>query len=429
MAGEPRCKCGHFRINHGFGDCKIAGCDCVLYELADGNPPSTESSGVSRGSASAKEETSNSTIPLPTETPVLDIRSYDCGVVGDWNADVPNDVQRELMKCAQATNISFDYLCAIYRKGATPDEAAETPRSVDQARQVLETAIVTLLQVSSNHVDEFGRRAELAEGEVTLAINAFQSAVQHDAQQEIASLQRALEAVEANFHAYFERAEQLEAQLAVLASAPSVQVQENKELMRDSTTRESSASLTHAPEKVPGSRRCLKCGDALDDLTPQFEHDVVCSFRFRVQEGLTALRSTATVDSRRGQLWDAILDFADWNFTSASHRARINDAIDALIQQVGYHGTQSVSDSEPVGTERSAKEEINKLAPADVPGSIRERVIEAGRNEWSGGPQNIEGRIPLAAAREALTLAKELQERADADSWRALDVVLAALTP
>lgn len=53
----------------------------------------------------------------------------------------------------------------------------ERTLTVEAARNELERAIVCLLQVSSNYVDEFGRRTELAEGEVTLAIDALLAAV------------------------------------------------------------------------------------------------------------------------------------------------------------------------------------------------------------------------------------------------------------
>lgn len=50
---------------------------------------------------------------------ILDVRSYDPRGRGDWNADIPIEVQRELMGVARDRTMSFDYLCAIYRKGAS----------------------------------------------------------------------------------------------------------------------------------------------------------------------------------------------------------------------------------------------------------------------------------------------------------------------
>lgn len=55
---------------------------------------------------------------------VFDVRAYEAGPRPDWNADVPNEVQRELMEVATRTGMSFDYLCAIYRKGFTDAHAA-----------------------------------------------------------------------------------------------------------------------------------------------------------------------------------------------------------------------------------------------------------------------------------------------------------------
>lgn len=48
---EPRCKCRHFEMNHIGGECRIAGCECILYEPADGNQATPQSSGDNRGSA------------------------------------------------------------------------------------------------------------------------------------------------------------------------------------------------------------------------------------------------------------------------------------------------------------------------------------------------------------------------------------------
>lgn len=55
-------------------------------------------------------------------------------------------------------------------------------KPTETAKAALERAIVTLLQVSRGDCDEFGRRAELSEGEVTLAIDALIAAVRAESQ-------------------------------------------------------------------------------------------------------------------------------------------------------------------------------------------------------------------------------------------------------
>lgn len=67
----------------------------------------------------------------------------------------------------------------------TPDHS-----DVEQARKTLEASIVCLLQVSSGHVDEFGRRTELVEGEVALALDALIAAVRREQAAEIADYAR-----------------------------------------------------------------------------------------------------------------------------------------------------------------------------------------------------------------------------------------------
>lgn len=57
------------------------------------------------------------------------------------------------------------------RERSEEDKPSAPSETVEQARQALERAIVCLLQVSRNYADEFGRRTELAEGELTLAID------------------------------------------------------------------------------------------------------------------------------------------------------------------------------------------------------------------------------------------------------------------
>ena len=64
---DPKCKCRHFEANHIVGECQIAGCECVLFELADGNQGATESSGLNRGSEAQKTNASNP--PTPPQEP------------------------------------------------------------------------------------------------------------------------------------------------------------------------------------------------------------------------------------------------------------------------------------------------------------------------------------------------------------------------
>jgi len=60
-----------------------------------------------------------------------------------------------------------------------PPVSAQTELdTVASARKQLEGAIVLLLQVQANYVDEFGRRTELAEHELTDALNAYEAAAE-----------------------------------------------------------------------------------------------------------------------------------------------------------------------------------------------------------------------------------------------------------
>lgn len=34
-----------------------------------------------------------------------------------YETDVPADMRKELMKCASATGISYEWLCTVYRRG------------------------------------------------------------------------------------------------------------------------------------------------------------------------------------------------------------------------------------------------------------------------------------------------------------------------
>jgi len=79
---------------------------------------------------------------------------------------------------------------------------------------------------------------------------------------------------------------------------------------------------------------CAQVSEVVDGHATVFFQNVDCSCGLDALLAALAAESegTATTDSRRAQLWDAILDFACVDFTTARDWERVNRAIDALLK-------------------------------------------------------------------------------------------------
>jgi hypothetical protein len=65
---EPRCQCGHYKINHGdwIGDCRIAGCECALFNQV-GSASVSANSGIVRPMTQESSSQPDPIAPLRAE--------------------------------------------------------------------------------------------------------------------------------------------------------------------------------------------------------------------------------------------------------------------------------------------------------------------------------------------------------------------------
>lgn len=79
-----------------------------------------------------------------------------------------------------------------------------------------------------------------------------------------------------------------------------------------------------------------------------------------------SMQITATVGTRRAELWDAILSFANVDFASADSRDDINNAIDALIQQAVSSSPLALRDTSGSGAGKAGIAAVEQAKQAVI---------------------------------------------------------------